>query len=70
MPKEIHNPISTVVSKIDGVQIVRADYGLGFSEYPEEKPIRKSAIIELNPQTLSDVDEETMEQINEIEGIS
>ena len=70
MPKEIHNPISTVVTKVDGVQTVRADYGLGFSEYPDEAPIRKSATIELKPQTLHDVDEETMEQINEIEGIS
>jgi len=64
MPKEIHNPISTVVTKVDGAQTVRADYGLGFSEYPEEAPIRKSIQITLKPETLADIDEETMEAIN------
>ena len=68
MGKVIKNPILTEVKMENGVPIVLAHYGLSSGEYPEIA-IRKGISITLKPQTLADIDEETMEQINAHEGI-
>jgi len=69
MAKKIKNPIEVKIVREDGVPTASAHYGLSCEEYPELE-VRKGIPITLKPQTLNDIDEEAMEQINEHEGIS
>lgn len=66
MAKRIKNPIETKVVKIDDGYEVSAHYGLACDDCGQET--RKGIPITLKPETLEDIDEQTMEQINEKEG--
>jgi len=55
MPKNITNPVSLVVTVEfnDGTPEVdssRADYGIGYSEYPDDNSRRKSCPVVYTPQ--------------------
>ncbi len=64
MAKRITNPISTVVTEVDGVQKGRADYGVE----SEGIHARRSIQFDLSPETLNDIHEETVAAINAEEG--
>lgn len=68
MAKVIKNPVEIRLVKQNGEYDVSAHYGLSCGEYPE-LAIRKGIPITLSPQTLNDIDEEAMAQINAHEGI-
>ncbi len=65
MPKKITNPISVVVTEIDGTHTVRADYGVVCEH---EIKNRRSIPIILQPTTLNDIHEEAIAQIHAHEG--
>lgn len=69
MPKVIKNPIEYKVVKVEGGFEVSAHYGLSCTEYPELES-RKGISITLLPNTLTDIDDEGMGQINAAESIS
>lgn len=64
MPKKITNPISTVVTEIDGEHTVRADYGVVSDGVKERRSIEYT----MTPQTITDIHEETVAAINAEEG--
>jgi len=64
MAKKITNPISCVVTEVNGVHTCRADYGVESDGVKE----RRSIVTELKPKTILDIHEETMEAINTEEG--
>ncbi len=64
MPKKITNPISAVVTEVDGVVTGRADYGVESDGIKE----RRSMEVTFLPNTLNDIHEEMIEAINAEEG--
>ena len=64
MAKRITNPISAVVTEIDGVVRGRADYGVE----SEGIHARRSIEVTFLPNTLSDIHEEIVAAINAEEG--
>ena len=66
MAKWITNPIEIKVVRVDGEYEVSAHYGLACDDGLDT---RKGIPITLKPETLADIDEEGMTQINEHEGI-
>ena len=64
MAKKIKNPISTVVTRVDGIFTCRADYGVE----SEGIEARRSMVVTLKENTIKDVDGEVMEQIFAHEG--
>ena len=64
MPKKIKNPISYVITRVDGELRSRADYGV-VSEGVEERRTIETTLL---PTTLTDVDEESLAQIHALEG--
>ena len=69
MAKVIRNPIVVKIVQEDNVLTCSAYYGVSCEEYPDLE-IRKPIPITLKYQTLNDVDEEIMVQINAEEGIA
>ncbi len=65
MAKKITNPISCVVTEVDGEHRVRADYGVSCDDGIKE---RRSIEITLLPTTLADIHEELVAAINAHEG--
>ncbi len=60
MAKKIKNPISCVVTEVNGSHSVRADYGIE----SEGVHTRRSIEFELLPTTIADIHEETIAAIN------
>ena len=64
MAKRITNPISAVVTEVDGVVTGRADYGVESDGVKE----RRSIEVTFLPTTLDDIREEMVAAINAEEG--
>lgn len=64
MAKRITNPISCVVTEVNGEHSVRADYGVE----SEGVHARRSIEFELTAPTINDIHEQTVEAINAEEG--